>query len=84
MGPKYESDHKPVTLRGLVIPADWDNTGRVVAVLIATGDENRYFVQQNEIAKQLLGLLRQEVVITGMVREVDGKRFLTDCSFITD
>lgn len=79
MASPYEPDHKPVIVRGLVIPADWDNEGRIVGVFIATADEDQYFVLERDIVRPLLKRLREEVIISGVVQKAGGKKLLTQC-----
>lgn len=75
------ADHEPITLRGLIVPADWDEKGKVVSVAISTFDEEEYVLDDDETAKGLLKLMRQEVVIIGVVREIGGKKCLTVKSY---
>lgn len=79
MASPYEPDHEPVIVRGLVIPADWDNEGRIVGVFIATADEDQYFVRERDVVGPLLERLREEVILSGIVQEADGKKLLTQC-----
>ncbi len=65
-----------VTIRGLVIPAAWDENGKVTGVHISTYDEKQYFVQNNEYLDELLQLVGQETVITGEVRREGRRNFL--------
>jgi hypothetical protein len=65
-----------VTIRGLVIPAAWDENGKVTGVHISTYDEKQYFVESNEYLDELLQLVGQETVINGEVRHEGRKNFL--------
>ena len=67
-------DEKPITIRGLVIPADWDEKGNVVGVAISTFDENEYLVDRDEESEGLLSIIREEVKVSGIVREERGKK----------
>lgn len=66
-----------VTLRGVVIPAAWDERGNVVAVAIATHDENEYLVDNKEKGTQLLELIREEVEVVGDIEDENEKRMVT-------
>jgi len=63
------SARTPVRVQGLVIPAEWNHEGGVMAVAIAAFDENVYLVQGGAIADQLLSLVHGEVEVTGLVSE---------------
>jgi hypothetical protein len=61
-----------VKIRGLVIPAAWDEMGNVLSVAVSTFDEEEYLVGKDEKGDQLLGLLRKEVEVSGVVGIRDG------------
>ena len=58
-----------VILKGIVIPAAWDLNGNIVKLAIATGDEQEYLIENHRKIAQLRALLRQEVVVSGSVRD---------------
>ena len=66
------------TVRGLVIPVDWDDKGNVTATAISTHMEEEYLVDQNAWGEALMAFLRQKVKVSGsiLVKE-DGKKVIT-------
>ena len=54
-------------LKGIVIPAGWDLHGNIVKVAIATGDEQEYLIENHRKIEKLKTLLRQEVVVSGLI-----------------
>lgn len=60
---------KLTTIRGIVIPADWDEEGNMLAVAISGSDEQEYLIEQNAKGKELLKLIRHEIEIDGLVRK---------------
>lgn len=58
------------TVRGIVIPVDWDGEGNALAVAISSPDEQEYVIEQDKKGKELIGLIRQEVEVSGVVRKV--------------
>lgn len=66
---KRKAGNNLVTIRGIVIPADWDEKGDVVAVAVSTYDEVEYFVENHEKAKELKAVIREEVEVRGILRE---------------
>ena len=66
------------TVRGIVIPVDWDEEGNALAVAILGAGEEEHFVEQDEEGKKLLKLMQQEVEVSGTVREaIQGHRTIT-------
>jgi hypothetical protein len=68
----------PTTVRGLVIPVDWDEKGNVTATAISTHLEEEFLVDQNAWGEALLAFLRQRVKVSGsVVLKEDGKKVIT-------
>lgn len=72
-----------VLIRGLVIPANWDKTGNVVAVSIATFNEAKYLVSENQAGKELLNFIEHEVAAIGTLKFAGTKMVLTISDFFT-
>ena len=61
-------------ISGIVIPVQWDASGKVITVTIHSNDERVFWVDHTKIGNQLLNLGRAEVEVTGKIRErIDGK-----------
>jgi hypothetical protein len=56
-----------VCLKGIVIPAAWDQNGNIISLAIATDDEQEYLIETRRMVTKLMSLLRQEVVVTGTI-----------------
>ena len=66
------------TVRGLVIPVDWDDKGNVTATAISTHLEEEFVVDQNAWGEALLAFLRQRVKVSGsVVLQEGGKKVIT-------
>jgi len=63
------SDPQLKTIRGIVIPTDWHDNGHPRSVAIATYREQKYLVAESPKCRQLLSLLNERVVVSGMVRQ---------------
>lgn len=72
-----KAGEKLSTVRGVVIPIDWDESGNAISVAISSHDEKEYHVSKDEMGKQLLALIQQEVEVSGIVREKEDKRLIT-------
>lgn len=64
-------------IAGIIIPAKWDDNGKVTGVTIQTNDEKVYLVEQTKTGEELLRLIRQKVEVTGKIRErLDGSTLI--------
>ena len=63
-----------ITIRGILLPNAWNEKGDVVAVVIATYNEEKYLVSDKKMIQKLLSLLRKRVVVDGTVNRQDANR----------
>ena len=63
-----------VVIRGLLIPADWDEGGGVIAIAISTYSEEEYRIDRNPKGDELFAFVRQSVKIAGPVKMDDRGR----------
>ncbi|BBO75590.1 hypothetical protein DSCW_30070 [Desulfosarcina widdelii] len=56
-----------VTLKGIVVAADWETNGKVSAVDIAGYDEKRYRVADELMGPRLLNLVKERIIAQGTV-----------------
>lgn len=68
--------NKLVTLRGVVIPVDWDRQGKIVATAISTHNEEEFLIKEDENSKNMIALINEEVEITGWCRKIKGKKMV--------
>ena len=66
-----------ITVRGIVVPIDWDKKGNVAALALSTYDEDEYLIEKDESGAALEAFLRQEVEVVGTVREAEGRQVIT-------
>jgi hypothetical protein len=70
------------TVGGIVIPIAWDDEGNPLSVAISSPDEKEYLVEQDAKGEELLLLIRQEIVASGVVgKVVRGRKTLAVRSF---
>jgi hypothetical protein len=55
------------TVRGILVPIDWDEAGNILAIAVSAPGEKQYIVEQNSLEKELKRLMRQEVEVVGVV-----------------
>ncbi len=74
---------KLITIRGIVIPVDWDEKGNPVAVSISTHQEDEYFIDKDyHKGKELLHSIQEEVEVSGVVREDEDKKIISVQKYI--
>jgi hypothetical protein len=79
---KIRIGNEPTTIRGIVIPVDWDKEGNALAVAISGSDDEEYVIERNEQGKELLGLIRQEIEVSGVVRKaIKGRKTIVVKSY---
>lgn len=61
---------KLTKVRGIVIPVEWDGEGNALAVAISSPDEQEYVIEQNKKGKELIGLIRRGIEVSGVVRKI--------------
>lgn len=66
------------TLKGLILPVDWDDRGNIRSIAVSTNFEEEYLVEENPLADELLAFTRLRVKVKGSVREDEnGKKIIT-------
>lgn len=65
------------SIRGIVIPSDWDSNGNVISLAIATRDEEEYIIENHQQLSDLKKLLRQEVVVDGSIKCRNNSKIIT-------
>lgn len=65
-----------VTLRGVVIPVEWDEQGKIVGIAISTHDEDEYRIQDDELGNRLRGLINEEVEVSGRTRKRKNRKII--------
>jgi hypothetical protein len=66
------------SIKGIVIPTDWDKKGNVVSVAISTFNEDEYLVDRNEKGAELImRFIRQEVDARGILRKEGNRQIVT-------
>lgn len=64
-------------IQGIVIPVNWDKKGNVVDAAIFTRDEDEFFIEKNKKGKELLDFLHKELEVSGLIKEIKGKKTVT-------
>jgi len=76
------NDGTPLTkISGVIIPADWDQDGKVIGVAISTYDEDEYRVEEQVRGQELLQHVRKGVEVVGWAGVEKGKKKITVKSY---
>ena len=63
-------------IKGIVIPAAWDQEGNIISLAIATNDEQEYLIDTRQRITKLISLLRQEVVVNGSIKQTGKNKII--------
>jgi hypothetical protein len=74
MKPKSKKSSQLITLRGIILPIDWDKDGNVITLGLSGTDEKEYRIEVKAKKPELLALLQKEVEVTGLLKEEAGTR----------
>lgn len=65
-----------IDIKGIIIPVNWDAKGNVTGMAIATHREEEYIIEDDGKSAKLISFLRQEVKITGVLKNKGGKKII--------
>lgn len=82
---KVKPSSSLVTLRGVVIPVDWNSEGKVIATAISTHHEDEYLIVDEDKVVEMHNLINEEVEITGIYKKKGDKKIIKvkTCTRIT-
>jgi len=61
-------------ISGIVVPLNWDEVEKVVAVALSANTEDEYLIDENCKGRELLHFLQEDVEVSGVVREDEDKK----------
>ena len=80
--PKQNTDQPQVELRGILVPAEWDQEGRVTKLAIASFDEREVLVDPQGVCLPLLPWVTRQIAVTGYLStEPEGKEIIKVVKF---
>ena len=71
------------TVKGILLPVDWDERGGITAVALSTADEKEFLVVKDEKGEQLLSLVRKELELTGIIKTCRNANTITVLKYRT-
>jgi hypothetical protein len=70
-------DEKVITIRGIVIPLEWDERDNVIAYGITTHKEKEYLIDNDHKGRELIDHMQCDVEVTGVVRKYNNIQKIT-------
>jgi hypothetical protein len=70
-----------VTVRGIVVPVDWDTKGTVIGAALSTHKEEEYLIEHNNEGRKMMAFIQHEVEANGVVRKGHNKKTITVSTF---
>ncbi|MBW2710238.1 MAG: hypothetical protein JRD04_13465 [Deltaproteobacteria bacterium] len=77
----HPSNSRKITVKGILLPSEWDESGAVIALTLFTFDEDEYRVERNETTRELLDVLRHELLVEGYSRWEQDRKILRVTEF---
>ena len=72
-----------ITVTGIIMPNNWDETGRTNEIALYTYSEEVYTLEHNKLMKELLNLIHQSVEIKGRISKLpDGRISIVVDNFV--
>ena len=71
-------EERTITVRGILMPADWNDQGEVVGIALATNEEKEFIIEGR--TRDFAPHVRKEVEMKGIVK----KRHGADVLHVTD
>jgi hypothetical protein len=66
-----------IDISGIIMPNNWDETGRIIEIALYANNEDVYIVEHNSLTEELMNFMHQRVEIKGKIRgHPDGRKFL--------
>jgi 5S rRNA maturation endonuclease (ribonuclease M5) len=66
-----------ITIKGIVLPVDWDEKGNVIAAALSTHKEEEYLIDHDYKGRKLMDYIQHEVEVSGVVRRNNNKKTIT-------
>jgi hypothetical protein len=61
-------------ISGIVMPHNWDESGKVIEIALYTNAEEVYSVDHNRLTQELMNLMHNRVEVKGKIRGGPNKR----------
>ena len=76
-GMSYDRREDLITVRGILVPVEWDESGKVLTTAVSTNQEDEFVIDNRSKGKELCVHLRAEVEVTGRLRQSEGRQIVS-------
>lgn len=73
---------REATIRGTLLPAEWDEEGEVSSLMIEADDGETYLLEANSVSLQMTDYLDEEVKARGIIRRHEGQLYMNVRFFV--
>ncbi len=68
--------NQAISIRGILVPVEWDQKGNVTGIGLMTENEEEYLLDEGRNSMGLFSLLRHKVQVRGRARQEGGRRII--------
>jgi hypothetical protein len=58
-----------ISLKGILIPSNWDEKGNITSLKIASANEKEYIILNRDVSDMIATHLRKEIMVTGVLEQ---------------
>ena len=64
-----KTDQPKISLKGILIPSNWDDKGNITSLKIASANEKEYIISNQDVSDMIAMYLRKEITVTGVLEQ---------------
>ncbi len=58
-----------ISLKGILIPSNWDEKGNITSLKIASANEKEYIISNQDVTDMIARYLRKEITVSGVIEQ---------------
>jgi hypothetical protein len=63
------TEQPKISLKGILIPSNWDEKGNIISLKIASANEKEYVISNQDVSDMIATYLRKEITVTGVLEQ---------------
>jgi len=63
------TEQPKISLKGILIPSNWDEMGNITSLKIASANEKEYIISNQDVSDMIATYLRKEIMVTGVLEQ---------------
>ena len=77
-------EYSPKTvISGIVMPNNWDESGRIIGIALYTENEEVYTLEHNRLTEELMKFMHQSVKVNGRIgQDPDGNKSIAAKAYV--